>query len=163
MFSFFTNWVLEGKRLANAHSTWPSSDDRSSACRRLREHCRVLWSRPEASFWTSELASVDLGTRRKLCIIQARYSARLTIRLQNFFWVPLALYFGKRPVFIISCSLMFVSCIWAALARSFDSLLAATIVGSFGGASTETLVAATVNVRLMLSRHCLRQGHLQDA
>jgi MFS family permease len=58
---------------------------------------------------------------------------------------------------------MFVSCIWAALARSFDSLLAATIVGSFGGASTETLVAATVNVRLVLSRHRLYQGHLQGA
>ena len=60
----------------------------------------------------------------------------------------MGLYFGKRPTFITACSLLFVCCIWQALAQSFESLLAGTIVGAFAGAATEVLVPATVNVRL---------------
>lgn len=68
--------------------------------------------------------------------------------LQNFFWVPTAIYFGKRPVFLTACFMLFACCIWAAVAKSFESLLAAAIVGAFAGGATEALGAAMVNVWL---------------
>ena len=83
----------------------------------------------------------------------------LTLGLGNFVWVPAGLYLGKRPVFIISCLLLFVSCIWAAMAPTFHSLLGATIVGAFAGASTETLVAATVNDIFFLHERGAKMGY----
>ncbi|KAK4609020.1 hypothetical protein CLAFUW4_14673 [Fulvia fulva] len=41
----------------------------------------------------------------------------------NFLWVPLALYIGKRPVFVFSTLLLAVAYLWGALAKSFESLL----------------------------------------
>ncbi|KAK4647839.1 uncharacterized protein QC761_104890 [Podospora bellae-mahoneyi] len=69
----------------------------------------------------------------------------LVLGLFNFFWVPLANYFGKRPVFVLSCGLLFASYIWGALAKSFESLLWSNIVAAFAGSSTEALGAAMVN------------------
>ncbi|KAK0667314.1 putative transporter in the major facilitator superfamily [Cercophora samala] len=69
----------------------------------------------------------------------------LVLGVFNFFWVPLANYFGKRPVFVVSCGLLFASFIWGALAKSFESLLWSNVVGAFAGSSTEALGAAMVN------------------
>ncbi|KAK4200233.1 putative transporter in the major facilitator superfamily [Triangularia verruculosa] len=69
----------------------------------------------------------------------------LVLGVFNFFWVPLANYFGKRPVFVLSCGLLFASYIWGALATSFESLLWSNVVGAFAGSSTEALGAAMVN------------------
>ncbi|KAF2136898.1 uncharacterized protein K452DRAFT_258446 [Aplosporella prunicola CBS 121167] len=69
----------------------------------------------------------------------------LVLGLMNFFWVPLANYFGKRPVFVFSSLLLFLTCIWGAVAKSFKSLLWCNIVAAFAGATTETLVAGMVN------------------
>jgi predicted MFS family arabinose efflux permease len=71
--------------------------------------------------------------------------------MQNFIWVPLAVYMGKRPVFVASCIIVLFSHIWAASATSFKSLLAATLFTAFGGGATEALGAAIVNVRLNYS------------
>lgn len=64
----------------------------------------------------------------------------------NFFWVPMANYFGKRPVFVIASGLLCVCYIWGAVATSFGSLLGSNIVAAFAGSSTEALGAAMVNV-----------------
>ncbi|KAF2724697.1 MFS general substrate transporter [Polychaeton citri CBS 116435] len=69
----------------------------------------------------------------------------LTLGLGNFFWVPLCTYFGKRPMFIISCFILWVCFLWGALSPTFDSLLASSIVAALAGASTETLTAGVVN------------------
>jgi MFS family permease len=68
----------------------------------------------------------------------------------NFFWVPLANYFGKRPVFVFASLLLCLCYIWGATAKSFQSLLWSNIVAAFAGSSTEALGAAIVNVRSAL-------------
>ena len=52
----------------------------------------------------------------------------------------------KRPVFLVSCVLLFLCSLWGAVAKSFNSLLASNIVGGLAGGSTEALGAAIVNV-----------------
>ncbi|KAK8154929.1 major facilitator superfamily domain-containing protein [Phyllosticta citrichinensis] len=69
----------------------------------------------------------------------------LVLGLFNFFWVPLANYFGKRPVFVLASLLLCVAYIWGAFAQSFKSLLWSNIVAAFAGSTTEALGAAIVN------------------
>lgn len=63
----------------------------------------------------------------------------------NFFWVPVANYFGKRPVFVFASLLLTVCYVWGATARSFQSLLWSNIIAAFAGSSTEALGASIVN------------------
>ena len=63
----------------------------------------------------------------------------------NFFHVPLANYFGKRPVFVLACLLLSMSYLWGALAKSFESLLWSNIIAAFAASSTEALGASIVN------------------
>jgi MFS family permease len=63
----------------------------------------------------------------------------------NFFWVPVANYFGKRPVFVFASLLLCVTYIWGATAKTFKGLLWSNIVAAFAGSSTEALGAAIVN------------------
>lgn len=66
--------------------------------------------------------------------------------------VPLAIYIGKRPVFVL-CSLVLLVCnIWSAIATSYESLLAARLVASITGSATEALSAAFVNVCVPMLR-----------
>jgi MFS family permease len=69
----------------------------------------------------------------------------LVLGVFNFFWVPVANYFGKRPVFVFASLLLCVAYIWGACAQSFESLLWSNIVAAFAGSSTEALGAAMVN------------------
>jgi MFS family permease len=70
----------------------------------------------------------------------------LVLGLFNFFWVPLANYLGKRPVFVFASLLLLACYIWGALASSFKSLLWSNIIAAFAGSSTEALGAAIVSV-----------------
>jgi len=70
----------------------------------------------------------------------------LVLGVFNFFWVPVANYFGKRPVFVFACLLLTCTSVWGAVATSFKSLLWSNIIGAVGGSSTEALGAAMVNV-----------------
>ncbi|KAJ9614977.1 hypothetical protein H2200_001051 [Cladophialophora chaetospira] len=63
----------------------------------------------------------------------------------NFFWVPLGVYFGKRPIFVLSAFILFVSTIWCAVSNTFGSILASRIVGAFAGSSTEALAVAMID------------------
>lgn len=56
------------------------------------------------------------------------------------------MYYGKRPVFLVSSAMLIASTAWAARANSFESLLASTAVLAIAGGSTEALGAAIVNV-----------------
>ncbi|KAI1859012.1 uncharacterized protein JN550_012274 [Neoarthrinium moseri] len=69
----------------------------------------------------------------------------LVLGVFNFFWVPLANYFGKRPVFVFASLLLAVCYIWGAAAQSFQSLLWSNIIAAFAGSSTEALGASMVN------------------
>lgn len=70
----------------------------------------------------------------------------LILGLFNFFWVPVANYFGKRPVFVLASLVLCVCYIWGANAQSFKSLLWSNCIAAFAGSSTEALGAAMVNV-----------------
>lgn len=69
----------------------------------------------------------------------------LVLGLANFFWVPMANYFGKRPIFIVSTLILCVSYLWGALAPSFGSLVGSNIVAAFGGSASEAVAAGLVN------------------
>jgi len=62
--------------------------------------------------------------------------------IQNFFWIPLALYIGKRPAFLIAAALFFAAIIWGAKAQSFNSLVGARIIQAFAASASEGLAAA---------------------
>lgn len=76
----------------------------------------------------------------------------------NFFWVPIANYFGKRPVFVLASALLCTCYVWGALATSFESLLWSNVVAAFAGSSTEALGAAIVNVS-----YCASSSPFPDA
>ncbi|KGO56982.1 Major facilitator superfamily domain, general substrate transporter [Penicillium expansum] len=68
----------------------------------------------------------------------------LLLGLGNIFWVPLALKLGKRASLLMAMALQVGALIWCALAKSFDSLLAARIVLGFAAAAGESIVPEIV-------------------
>jgi MFS family permease len=76
----------------------------------------------------------------------------------NFFWVPLANYFGKRPVFVLTSGLLCGCFVWGAVAGSFESLLWSNIVAAFAGSSTEALGASIVNDLYFLHERGAKMG-----
>ncbi len=76
----------------------------------------------------------------------------------NFFWVPVANYFGKRPVFVFCSGLLCASFVWGACAASFESLLWSNVVAAFAGSSTEALGASIVNDLYFLHERGAKMG-----
>ncbi|KXT13590.1 hypothetical protein AC579_8501 [Pseudocercospora musae] len=69
----------------------------------------------------------------------------LVLGLFNFFWAPLANYFGKSPIFVISTLLLTACYRWGALAKTFRSLLWSDVIAAFAGSASEALAASVVN------------------
>lgn len=57
----------------------------------------------------------------------------------NLWWVPLANTFGRRPVTLVSLLILVFSSMWAGLATSFDSLLAARLFMGIGGGPADAV------------------------
>ncbi|EME38989.1 hypothetical protein DOTSEDRAFT_57289 [Dothistroma septosporum NZE10] len=87
----------------------------------------------------------------------------LTLGVFNFLWVPLALYIGKRPVFVFSTLLLSMAFLWGALAKSFESLLWSTIVAAFAGSASEALAASIVNDVFFLHERANLMGWYMNA
>lgn len=87
----------------------------------------------------------------------------LVFGLFNFFWVPIANYFGKRPVFVFANLLLGLCYIWGATAKSFESLLWSNIVAAFAGSATEALGAAMVNDLYFLHERAGMMGIYMNA
>lgn len=62
----------------------------------------------------------------------------------NIFWVPLSNWAGRRPVLLVATLLMTLSCVWAGVAKGYDSLLAARMFQGMGGAAADTVAPALV-------------------
>lgn len=77
---------------------------------------------------------------------------------QNFFWVPCAIYFGKRPVFVVASTLFFAFTLWSAAATSYQTLFAARVISALAGGSTEALGAAIVNDLFFLHERGAKMG-----
>lgn len=56
----------------------------------------------------------------------------------NIWWVPLANVFGRRPIILGNLLLLVLSSMWAGLAKSFGSLLAARVVMGIAVAPADT-------------------------
>ncbi len=82
----------------------------------------------------------------------------LVLGVFNFFWVPVANYFGKRPVFVFCSGLLCVCFLWGAVAGSFESLLWSNVVAAFAGSSTEALGASIVNDLYFLHERGAKMG-----
>jgi MFS family permease len=82
----------------------------------------------------------------------------LVLGVFNFFWVPMANYLGKRPIFVFACGLLAGSFLWGAVAASFNSLLWSGIIASFAGSSTEALGASMVNDLYFLHERGAKMG-----
>jgi MFS family permease len=82
----------------------------------------------------------------------------LVLGVFNFFWVPVANYFGKRPVFVFASGLLCICYIWGACADSFTSLLWSNIIAAFAGSSTEALGASIVNDLYFLHERGAKMG-----
>ncbi|KAK8114574.1 hypothetical protein PG999_006643 [Apiospora kogelbergensis] len=81
----------------------------------------------------------------------------------NFFWVPIANYIGKRPVFVFASLLLTLSSIWGATANGFKSLLWSNIIGAFAGSATEALGASMVNDLYFLHERGAKMGIYTNA
>lgn len=58
----------------------------------------------------------------------------------NLVFMPIALAIGRRPVFIFSCALLFISCIVASQNTSYEYHLGIRIVIGFAAGQSEALV-----------------------
>lgn len=81
----------------------------------------------------------------------------------NFFWVPVANYIGKRPVFVFASLLLTLCSIWGATADGFRSLLWSNIIGAFAGSSTEALGASMANDLYFLHERGAKMGIYTNA
>ncbi|KAI4653660.1 hypothetical protein J4E93_001427 [Alternaria ventricosa] len=63
----------------------------------------------------------------------------LMLGASNLWWVPLANTFGRRPVVLGSLLLLVFSSMWAGLATSFNSLVAARIFMGIGGGPADAV------------------------
>ncbi|KAF1934590.1 MFS general substrate transporter [Clathrospora elynae] len=63
----------------------------------------------------------------------------LMLGASNLFWVPLANTFGRRPITLVSLLLLIFSSMWAGLATSFSSLLAARFFMGVGGGPADAV------------------------
>lgn len=62
----------------------------------------------------------------------------------NIWWVPLSSVFGRRPIILISLLILTVCSVWAAEAKTFNSLLAARVFQGIGGATSDTLCPGVI-------------------
>jgi MFS family permease len=60
-------------------------------------------------------------------------------------FIPFALKYGRRPVYIISTIITFAMAVWQAKLNTFGEMLATQVISGLSGAVSETLVQMTVS------------------
>lgn len=67
-------------------------------------------------------------------------SPTLMMGLSFFFWIPMSVAFGRRPLIILSSVMMSVGSLWAGFTNDYHQLLAAIcLTGLAGGATLSTV------------------------
>ncbi|KAL0938790.1 uncharacterized protein CTRU02_205400 [Colletotrichum truncatum] len=80
-------------------------------------------------------------------IAQTAYFFTTTALLQgvgNFFWVPMANKYGRRPVYIASYAIYFACSIWLIFDHSYAGFLAGRILMGFGAGAAETIAPISI-------------------
>ncbi|KAK3321778.1 major facilitator superfamily domain-containing protein [Apodospora peruviana] len=67
-----------------------------------------------------------------------------TLAITLFLTNPLAKLIGRRPVYILAIVMMFITSVWGAAVKEYDSFLASRIVSALGMAPYEVLVQCTI-------------------
>ncbi|KIW99564.1 uncharacterized protein Z518_11303 [Rhinocladiella mackenziei CBS 650.93] len=69
----------------------------------------------------------------------------LTMGLSNIFWVPMAIKYGRRVVYLACFALFIATIAWAGAAKSYGSALAARILMGFAAGPPEVLGPLTIS------------------
>jgi MFS family permease len=69
----------------------------------------------------------------------------------NFFWIPLANKYGRRPAYVASYVIYTACAIWLCFDKTFNGFLAGRIVMGFGAGAAET-IGKLDGLRLVLCR-----------
>ncbi|OJJ52757.1 hypothetical protein ASPSYDRAFT_95125 [Aspergillus sydowii CBS 593.65] len=74
----------------------------------------------------------------------------LVLGFSNFFWVPLMMSYGRRPVLLASTALCMAANAWRALATSYNSFLGACILNGFAAGPAETALPQIITDTMFL-------------
>ncbi|KAK4186448.1 major facilitator superfamily domain-containing protein [Podospora australis] len=62
----------------------------------------------------------------------------------NFFWIPVANKFGRRPTYVISYAIYLAMAIWLCFEKRYGAFLAGRIIMGFGAGAAETVAPITI-------------------
>ncbi|KAI3396085.1 hypothetical protein diail_502 [Diaporthe ilicicola] len=80
-------------------------------------------------------------------------SPTLMMGLSFFFWIPLSVAFGRRPLVLLSALMMTVASLWAGFTNDYHQLLAAiSIMGLAGGATISTTILQLIDLTFIHER-----------
>ncbi|XWW97135.1 hypothetical protein V2A60_005116 [Cordyceps javanica] len=71
-------------------------------------------------------------------------STSLLQGMGNLFWIPAANKWGRRPVYIASYTVYFVTAVWLIFEKSYSGFLVGRILMGFGAGAAETLAPVTI-------------------
>lgn len=99
------------------------------------------------AFYPDAAPAVD-PTAFSANIAKVAYFFTTTALLQgtgNFFWVPFANKYGRRPAYVFSYTIYLAAAIWAIFDRSYGGFLAARILMGVGSGAAETIAPITIS------------------
>ncbi|KAF6813337.1 hypothetical protein CSOJ01_04681 [Colletotrichum sojae] len=113
--------------------------------------CNFLAAGPSIALLETALeffptAATDDGVFN-LAVARTAYFFTTTALLQgvgNFFWVPMANKYGRRPVYVASYAIYFACTIWLILDRSYAGFLAGRVLMGFGAGAAETIAPISI-------------------
>jgi hypothetical protein len=67
-----------------------------------------------------------------------------TLAVGCIIFIPIALFIGRRPVYIITAIIMFISAIWQAKMQTVGDMIGTNAISGIAGAVNEALFQVTV-------------------
>lgn len=74
------------------------------------------------------------------------------------FLIPYTVKYGRRPIYILSCSLMLASAIWQAKMRTVTDLILVNVISGIGGAVSEAIVQMTISDLFFVHQRATMNG-----
>ncbi|KAF4539041.1 MFS transporter [Lasiodiplodia theobromae] len=74
------------------------------------------------------------------------------------FLIPYTVKYGRRPIYIFSCSLMLATAIWQAKMQTVTDLILANVLSGIGGAVSEAIVQMTISDLFFVHQRATMNG-----